>query len=243
MEISTFAEMNSTFKQIVLPQVKEGKFYFKKSEYKRASSSFAMAYKYCVELSEIFCDVYKSHKIKNTSQISTDVFDSFQNEFYKIYNDLAKYYSLCCYYDCNFEKSLYIADYIAEDTTASKVVIALSYRHIKPYEENWRYAFSYMKSVEKDKTYISSTKNELEERLFVELMIQLSEIYRIGSEYEKFVLGKYSPYKDLFPDIDKSMQLLISIQEHIIYDSNKLLLSKQLAHYKKKLFGGYKYVW
>ena len=99
-----------------------------------------------------------------------------------------------------------------------------------------------MKSVEKDKTYISSTKNELEERLFVELMIQLSEIYRIGSEYEKFVLGKYSPYKDLFPDIDKSMQLLISIQEHIIYDSNKLLLSKQLAHYKKKLFGGYKYV-
>ena len=53
------------------------------------------------------------------SQISDDVFDSFQNEFYKIYRELAKYYSLCCYYDCNFEESLYIADYIAEDTTAS----------------------------------------------------------------------------------------------------------------------------
>lgn len=99
-----------------------------------------------------------------------------------------------------------------------------------------------MKSVEEDKEYVLLHKNELEEKLYIELMILLSEIYRVGSDYEKHIVGKYNPYKNLFPNIDKAMRLLNSIKDNTIFDSNKTLLDCQLSRYKKKLFGGYKFV-
>ncbi len=192
---------------------------------------------------------YKSAVKKYSELVAGIYYCDFRNEFSEkidaLFEEAGYHLGLCCYDDFKFDEAIYVLDYRSGDSTRVAALLALCYRKqtsVPIPEREYTLAYEYIKKVLRDKEYAATPKSKFEEAIYVEVMILASEIYRIGSEYEKFLVGKYSPYKGLFPDIDKSIQLLNSIQEYIIYDSNKLILSKQLAHYKKKLFGGYKYV-
>lgn len=233
MQNVSFSEVKNIFTYRVLRNLEEGKKYLCDSRLSSAYDAFCWAYEACSEIKAI-----KEQGI--IALPSADVYEQFTEDFISARAEIAYYYSLSLYYNCEYDKALDIAD--SFDNSRCNVIIARCCRLLQPYAENRRLAFFYMQRIENDSLYMSSKKNKYEEELYVRLIIDLSEIYRVGAEYEKYIMGKYSPYEKLQPDIKRAMNLLISIQDNIHFDKNKTLLSTELARYKKKLFGGYKYV-
>lgn len=191
---------------------------------------------------------YESAFIECQKLDSITYYASFHKEISSAIYSIAEetsYYTGLCYYDgVDMSKAVGVLDR-GVHSTRKNALIALCYRKMPviPPKREYDLAFSYMKAVEADKEYAKKDKSEYEEKIYAEVMITLSEIYRIGSTFEMALLDKYSrPYKGLFPDMERAMNLLNETLYNIKYDSNKQHILKSLSHYKKKFFGGYKYV-
>lgn len=93
-------------------------------------------------------------------------------------------------------------------------------------------AYTALKVLENNSKYYSTISSALhnEQRLFVHGIQFLASLYRIGIP-EKISI-----------DIDKSALLLFNAFAALNDDSLREQLQKDINHYRRKLFGGYKYV-
>lgn len=91
-------------------------------------------------------------------------------------------------------------------------------------------AFPLLANIEREVTYITSRKTHYEDMILAIAAYALSACYCGG------LRGVVKP------DLEHSVAVLNLILSNVEYESSKSHLRKELAKYKKKSFGGYKYV-
>ena len=96
--------------------------------------------------------------------------------------------------------------------------------------EDYILAYKMFKQVVNDQEYILLEKQDLEEGIFVDALNNLATIYRVG-------LPGATPQ-----NLTAAVDVLTLATRSVRNEDMGRLLNVELSHYKKKLFGGYKYV-
>lgn len=102
--------------------------------------------------------------------------------------------------------------------------------HRSSARDDLKTAYQFLSYVERDSAYITSDKEYYEDAILSFAAYELSCCYRIGLP------------GTLNPDLERSVRIMSFVLPNLKYDFSKPLLQKELAKYKKKMLGGYKYI-
>lgn len=203
----------------------------------------------------------QSYEAMLCERLLSDWKNFYNGEFSYVYDHIIKKYSECnqltdnlsyhcgLYYygEMDYDNALKYLDSYTE-STRKWILLALSHHTLSPQENkaNVGYFILYgLKEMETDTSYIQKEKSFFEEKYYVEGAIVLSEIYRKGSEFNKwYYVHSYraNPFDTLTPNTEKAYNLLTKVQSSLVHETNKKKMQIELSKYKKKLFGGYKYI-
>lgn len=213
---------------------------------KAAYSSLLTAREYFKTSKYDFAKIYyKEAAILYNKLYFATLNSDFREEIAETTNKLAEeagyHLGLCCYDNFEFDDAIYVLDYKCMDSTRSAALLALCYRkhnNVPIPQRKYSLAYEYIKRVLNDVEYATSLKSEYEEKIYVEIIILVSEIYRIGSTFESHLLGKYdTPYKDIVPDSKKAADLLNKTLVNVTFESNRTCLLTALNQYKTETKG------
>lgn len=159
----------------------------------------------------------------------------------KLAEEAGYHLGLCCYDDFEFDDAIYVLDYKCMDSTRSAALLALCYRKqnsVPIPQRKYSLAYEYIKQVLKDKQYATAPKSEYEEKIYIEIIILVSEIYKIGSTFESHLFGKYdAPYRGIVPNPERAVALLNETLASVAYESNRTCLLTALNQYKTETKG------
>lgn len=131
-----------------------------------------------------------------------------------------------------YEDALYILERISFKNVSKEMMLkGICLYHMAEETENYEEVYDILRYFE-SKSALSCLKdasNELEEMILSEGYIALSLFYRIG------IAG-------VERDIDRAYSLLSMVADKIKGKMADEFIQEELSHYKKKLFGGYKYI-
>lgn len=91
--------------------------------------------------------------------------------------------------------------------------------------------FNYMQIIENNVDYGMVEKDEWEEFIYTHASIYISMIYRQGL-----------PEHSVYANTDKAVNVLNFANTYVKREVHKKYIAEELSLYKKKLFGGYKYI-
>ncbi|MEQ2512063.1 hypothetical protein WMO66_12550 [Faecousia sp. CLA-AA-H192] len=151
-------------------------------------------------------------------------------------NDCQYYCGVCHYYQDNYDETVRTL-YGLQQTHAYALygvcMYALGSRdieHRSSARDDLKTAYQFLSYVERDSAYITSDKEYYEDAILSFAAYELSCCYRIGLP------------GTLNPDLERSVRIMSFVLPNLKYDFSKPLLQKELAKYKKKMLGGYKYI-
>lgn len=186
--------------------------------------------------------IYYKAAAKQYSELSYGTRDSdFYKEFSDKTSDLSEeagyHLGLCCYSEFEIDDAIYILTYKSGNSTRSMALLALCYRiqtSVPIPEREYSLAYQYMIKVLRDREYAAAPKSELEESVYVAVMIHISEIYREGPTFEACLYKYGPPYKGISPDPRRAAALLRATLANTLHESNRAKLLKALSRYETK---------
>lgn len=148
-----------------------------------------------------------------------------------------QYYCGVCHYNLDNYEEAVRALYGLQQTRAYALYGVCMYLlgsrdigHRQSARDDLKTAYQFLSYVEKDMAYIAADKEQYEDGILSFATYALSCCYRIGLP------------GTLNSNLENSVRILNLVLPNLKHDSSKRFLQKELAKYKKKLLGGYKYV-
>lgn len=135
-----------------------------------------------------------------------------------------------CYFELKrFDRAASMLDILLDDDEKAKVLYGLSLFRMAKSVREYEGTYDYLRVLE-TKAYLNKIDGENDERILAQAATVLSGLYRLGIE------GK------LKPDINRAVDILQLSIANIKDDDRKQLPRSELSKYKKRAFGGYKYI-
>lgn len=141
-------------------------------------------------------------------------------------NDCQYYCGVCHYFLDNYDEAIRSLNGLQQPRAYVLYGVSMYQSSAR---DHLKTAYQVLSKVERDVAYITSEKEHYEDAILSFAAYELSSFYRLG------VPGVVKP------DLDHGVAVMNFILSNLKYDSSKPLLQKELAKYKKKLLGGYKY--
>lgn len=147
------------------------------------------------------------------------------NEAVKNFEEASYYLALCYYWG---DKYLAVKDLVCDfDDVRSQILHGAALLQLAETNSEVAKAFKHLDAIIKNAEYAASNKAALEEDVYALAALQISMMYKnAGSQ----------------SDMESAVGVLNYVLNAVKNDNNKQILSGELKHYQKKLFGGYKYV-
>lgn len=161
---------------------------------------------------------YICAKAPGTEKINVD-------DVRKNYAEASYFYALTCYWGDRYAD---VTDVISGfDDTRSRILHGAALIQLAENDAQMNRAIGVLKPIIKDAAYAETEKNAWEEDVYALAALQLSLLYK-GQ-------GTQS-------DLEEAVSVLTFVLRAVKNENNTSILSDELKHYQKKLFGGYKYV-
>lgn len=144
-------------------------------------------------------------------------------------NDCRYYCGVCHYYLKNYDEAARVLYGLQQPRAYVLYGVCMFQQGANDYDKR-KTAYQVLSNVEKDVAYITSKKEYYEDSILSYAAFMLSAFYRIGLP------------GILNSDLEHGVNIMTFVLSNLEYDVAKPLLQKELAKYKKKLLGGYKYV-
>jgi len=143
-------------------------------------------------------------------------------ETYMRHSEIEYHLALCKYWNDKFFEVIPLVS--EKEDTRFKILLAATIPHIAETESDYEKMDRLSKEIIADSNYAISSRTEFEEAPYSIIWDMVSLDYKSLDKFEEAV---------------EILNKGISVMKH---EHGKKLLSDELSHYKKKMFGGYKYV-
>lgn len=141
------------------------------------------------------------------------------------FTEASYFYALTCYWADRFsDVTELLSDF---DDTRSRILFGAALIQLAESNAQMANAIRLLTPVIKDASYATADKVAWEEDVYALAALQLSMLYKNN--------GSQS-------DLESAVSLLTFVLHAVKNENNTTIIRKELNHYQKKLFGGYKYV-